>query len=62
MGVFRLFHLCFKNTSRLFQECFNVIVEYLMEVQRIFIGRFFQIEFAWVTEITSVHKHKPFLT
>ena len=40
MGVFRLFHGCFKDTPRLFQEYFNVILEYIMGVTRVFLGGF----------------------
>ena len=61
MGVFRLFHGCFKDTSRLFQEFYNVILEYVMEVPTVFLGSFFQNEFARVNEITSAHKSKYFL-
>ena len=39
-----------------------MILEYVMEGPRVFLGPFFPIEFAWVTEMTSVHKSKPFLT
>ena len=62
MGVFGLFHGCFKDTSRLFQEFFNVILEYVIEVPEVFLGYFFPIELTWVTEMTSVHKSKHFLT
>ena len=48
MGVFGLFHGCFKDTSRLFQEFFNVILEYVIEVPEVFLGYFFPIEFTWV--------------
>ena len=61
MGVFRLFHGCFKVTSRLFHECFNVIFEYVMGVPGVFLGCFCLIEFAWVAAMTSVRKSDPFL-
>ena len=61
-GVFRIFHGCFKDTSRLFQESFNLILEYVMEVPRVFLGIFIPIKFAYITEMTSVHNSKPFLT
>ena len=38
--VFRLFHGCFKGTSRLFQECFDVILENVTGVPRVFLGNF----------------------
>ena len=60
--VFRPFNGCSKNTSWLFQECFNVIIEHVIEVVRVFLEPFFSIEFAWVTKMTSVTKSKPFLT
>ena len=58
MGVFRLFH----GGSRILQEFYNVILEYVMEVPMVFLGSFFQNEFARVNEITSAHKSKYFLT
>ena len=36
MGVFGLFHGCFKDTSRSFPKGFNVILEYVMKVSREF--------------------------
>ena len=33
MGVFGLFHGCFKDTSRFFPECFNVILGYVSDLQ-----------------------------
>ena len=62
MGVFGLFLGWFKDTSRLFQECFNVILEYAIEGPRVFLEYFFPIELIWVTEMTFVHKSKHFLT
>ena len=40
MGDFRLVHWCFKATSRLFQDCFNVIFEYVKGVPGGFLGPF----------------------
>ena len=54
-------HGCFQ-TSRFFQEFYNVILEYVMEVPTVFLGSFFQNEFAQVTEMTSANKSKYFLT
>ena len=54
MGVFRLFHGCFKGTSQLFQECFNVILEYVTGVRGVL--RAFPFEFAWVAAMASVCK------
>ena len=62
MGVFRLFYVCFKGTSRLFQECFNVIIEYVTGVPGVFLGSFFTFEFAWVAANASVFKVNLFLT
>ena len=62
MGVFRLFHWCFKGTSRLLQECFDMILEHMMGVPRVFLGCFCSIEFGWVAAMTSVPKRKPLLT
>ena len=42
-------------------ECFDVIVEYVTCVLRVFLGCFCSIDFAWVDVMTSVHKRKPFL-
>ena len=55
-GVFRAFHGCFKGTSRLFQECFNLILEYVTGVPGVFFGSFFPFEFAWVVAMASVCK------
>ena len=62
MGVFGLFLGWLKDTSRLFQECFNVILKYAIEGPRVFLEYFFPIELIWVTEMTFVHKSKHFLT
>ena len=62
VGGFRLFYWCFMGTSRLFQECFYVILEYVTGVPRLLQGCFCQIELPWVAVMTSVHKSKPFLT
>ena len=56
LGVFRLLHGCFKGTSRLFQVHFNVILESVMGVSRVFLGCFCPIEFALVAALTSVYK------
>ena len=52
MDVFRLFHGCLNGTSGIFQEYFNVILDYVVVVS----GCFCPIEFAWVTEKTYIHK------
>ena len=57
-GVFRLFHGYFKGTSRLFQENFNVILEYVNDVPRVLLGCFCPIQFALVAALTSVRKNK----
>ena len=62
MGDFGLFRGRFKDTSRLFQEPFNVILVNVIEVPRVSLGPFFPIKFAYVTEMTSVHKSNHFLT
>ena len=60
MGVFKLFHGCFKGTSRLCQEYFYVILGYATVVSRVFLACFCPIEFAYicVAEKTSVQKNK----
>ena len=62
MGVFRVFHGCFKGTSQLFQKCFNVILENDAGVPVVFLGPFFPIEFAWEAAMASVSKVNLFLT
>ena len=61
MCVFRLFHGCFKSTLRSFQECFNVILEYVTCVPGVFLGSFCPIEFVWVAAMASVCKVKQIL-
>ena len=48
MGVFRLFNGCFNGTSRLFQERFDAILEYVTGVPAVFVGCYCPIEFAWL--------------
>ena len=60
--VFRLFHGCFKGTSKLFQEYFNVILECVMGVPRVLLGCFCPMKFTLVAVLTYVHNSKPFLT
>ena len=66
-GVSEVFHGCFqaiswvfKGTTRLFQECSDVILEYVTGVPRVFLGSSSPIEFIWVAAMTSVYKNKPF--
>ena len=61
MGVFQAILWVFKGTLRLFQECLDVILEYITGVPRVFLGCFCPIKFSWVAAMTSVHKNKPFL-
>ena len=62
MGVFRIFHGCFKGTSRLFQDCFNVKLQYVKGVPGVFLRPFCPIEFVWVAAMASVCKVSLFLT
>ena len=39
MGALRLFYGCFYGTSRLFQEFFDVIFEFVMGVLRLFLSK-----------------------
>ena len=59
-GCFQAISWVFKGTLRLFQECSDVILEYVTGVPRVFLGSFSPIEFTWVAAMTSVHKSKPF--
>ena len=62
MGAFRLFHECLKGTSRLYQDCFNVNLQYLKGVPGVFLRPFCPIEFVWVAAMASVCKVNLFLT
>ena len=50
----------FKGDLRLFQEYFNVILEFVMSVPRVFLGCFCPIELTLVADLTSVYRSKPF--
>ena len=60
MGVFQAILWVFKGTFRLFQECFDVILEYVTGVPRVFSGCSCPIEFAWEAAMNYVHKNTPF--
>ena len=49
------------GVSRFFQDYFNVILEYVMGVPRVFLVCFCSIDVALVAALTSAHKSKPFL-
>ena len=61
MGVFQANSWVFKGTLKLFQECLDMILEYVTGVPRVFLGCFCPIEISWVAAMTSIHKSKPFL-
>ena len=60
IGVFLAISWVFKGILRLFQECLDVILVYVMSVSRVLLGCFCPLEFSWVDAMTAIHKSEPF--
>ena len=60
MGGFQANSWVFKGTLKSFQECLDMILEYVTGVPMVFLGCFCPIMISWVAAMTSIHKRKPF--